>query len=440
MRGRFAGVLFFAAILGAPALLAQPSTISGLVFDSLRMTPLAGVTVQLSRTPYATRTGADGRYRLVTQVRGRRTVTLSEPRLDRLMGTVSGEVELAAGGEARFDFAIPRRPPAPTALCADSTPESRILGAAVGVVRDGATGLPISGAPVAAYWKSDSPDSSGVRKGFRVESGEDGGFLICRLPVDRAVSLLSQIPGREILLDGLRPGADSILDPDLLVRPAAESSALGRLRGRVVDSATGAALAGADIMLTASGLHGQSNAAGEFAIEQVLPGPTGVVVRGIGYQPEFLEAVLEAGGTATVNVRLRPAPFRLEDLETRIATIEYQGFRERMRTGVGKYWDTDEIRRYDGGTITSLLGRKATVLELRGVLLNFSRGRRCPIPVVENGILQPPGVATFLRPEQLGAIEYYSGPAQVPMEFQSMHLRAGGFGCGLLVIWSRALK
>jgi hypothetical protein len=57
--------------------------------------------------------------------------------------------------------------------------------------------------------------------------------------------------------------------------------------------------------------------------------------------------------------------------------------------------------------------------------------------VVENGILQPPGVATFIRPERLGAIEYYSGPAQVPMEFQSLHLRANGFGCGLLVIWRR---
>ncbi|HSE51528.1 MAG TPA: carboxypeptidase regulatory-like domain-containing protein [Gemmatimonadales bacterium] len=426
-------------MLTPPAALAQPSVVTGVVFDSLRMVPLAGVTVQLARTPFATRTGADGRYRLVTQVRGRRTVTLSEPRLDRLMGTVSGEVELAAGTEARFDFSIPRLPPAPAALCADSPPESR-TGAVVGVVRDSATGLPISGAPVAAYWKSDTPDSAGVRKGFRVESGEDGGFLICRLPVDRAVSLLSQIPGREILLDGLRPGADSILDLDLLVRPAAETSALGRLRGRVVDSATGAALAGADIMLLTSGLHGQSNAAGEFAIEQVLPGPTGVVVRGIGYQPEFLEAVLEAGATATVSVRLRPAPFRLEDLETRIATIEYEGFQDRMRLGTGKYWDAEEIRRYDGGSITALLGRKATFREERGVLLNFSRNRKCPIPVVENGILQPPGVATFIRPERLDAIEYYSGPAQVPMEFQSLARRANGFGCGLLVIWSRGLK
>lgn len=436
-RACFGGLLTSAAMLGAPAVQAQSSTISGLVFDSLRMVPLAGATIQLARTPYATRTGPDGHYRLVTQVRGRRTVTLSEPRLDRLMGSVTGEVELVPGGDVRFDFAIPRYPPAPGALCSDGTPESRTGGAVVGVVRDSTTGLPISGAPVAAYWKSDSPDSAGVRRGVRVESGEDGGFLICRLPVDRPVTLLSQIPGRLILVEGLRPGADSVLDLDLLGRAAAEPGALGRLRGRVVDSATGAALAGADIMLIASGLHGQSNAAGEFAIEQVLPGSTGVVVRGIGYQPEFLEAVLEAGGTASVNVRLRPAPFRLEDLEIRIESIEYEGFLERRRLGVGKSWDAEEIRRFDGGTITALLGRKASLREERGVMLNFSRGRKCPIPVVENGVFMLPGVVTFIRPEQLRAVEYYSGPAQVPNEFQSMHLRAKGFGCGLLVIWRR---
>jgi len=104
---------------------------------------------------------------------------------------------------------------------------------------------------------------------------------------------------------------------------------------------------------------------------------------------------------------------------------------------VGKYWDVEEIRRYDGGSITALLGRKATFLELRGILYNLSRGRRCPIPVVENGVFMSPGDVTLTRPEQLRAIEYYSGPAQVPNEFQSMHLRAKGFGCGLRVIWRR---
>ena len=166
-RSNPAWILVTAAILAAPTAKAQPSTISGLVFDSLRMALLAGVMVQLSRTPFATRTGPDGRYRLVTQLRGRRTVTLSEPRLDRLMGTISGEVELAAGGEARSDFAIPRQLPAPAVLCADGKPESGTGGAVIGVVRDSSTGLPISGGPVAAYWKSDSPDSAGVR----VESG-----------------------------------------------------------------------------------------------------------------------------------------------------------------------------------------------------------------------------------------------------------------------------
>lgn len=432
MRFVFA-VLAFGAV---PALWAQPSVITGRVFDSLRMTPLAGVTVQLARTPLATRTGAEGTYRLVTELRGRRTLTFSEPRLDRIMGTVTAEVELSSGSVAQFDLAIPGRPPAPGTVCPAPPADSRSAGAVVGVVRDSATGLPISTAMVAAYWLADSPDTGGVHRGVKSESGEDGGFLLCGLPTDRPVSLLARTPGREITLTDLRLGADSILDKDLLGRATVDPASLGRLRGRVVDSANGLPLAGADIMLVESGLHGQSNAAGEFQIDQVVPGPTAVVIRHIGHRPEFLSAVLEAGAAANVVARLRPMPIRLPDVESRVVSMERADFDGRMKNGVGKYWDESEIRRKDGGSITSLLGTKASFNEVGGVLINTSRGRKCPVPLIMDGMLLLNENAN-LRPEQLSGIEFYSGPAQVPIEFQSYALRARGFGCGLLVVWRR---
>lgn len=79
--------------------------------------------------------------------------------------------------------------------------------------------------------------------------------------------------------------------------------------------------------------------------------------------------------------------------------------------------------------------------EERGVLINYARNRNCAIPVVIDGVLWPgtedSGVATYFRPEQLGAVEYYSGLAQVPNELQSLHFRASGFRCGLIVVWTR---
>lgn len=441
MRWACLGGAACSALAAVPAAQGQPSVISGRVFDSLRMAPLAGVIVQISGTALEARTGLDGAYRLTTEHKGRRTLTLAEPRLDRLMGTVTSEVELAPGSEVRFEFAIPRRPPAPSVLCGDGSTRTPAGGAVVGVVRDSATGLPISGALVAAYWVPDSPDTGGVRRGLKGESGEDGGFLLCNLPTDRPVSLLSRTPGREIGLTGLRPSSDSILDLDLLVRPVAEGAGVGRVRGRVVDSASGAGLAGADIMLLESGLHGLSNAAGDFTIEQVLPGRTTMVARRIGYRPQFLEAALDPGGTATVVAVLPPAPVRLADLETRVEALEHQWFLDRQRTGIGRYWDEQEIRRFDGRTITALLGRKVSIRESRGVLINYSRNRNCAIPIVVNGILWPgedsEGVATYFRPEHLSGVEYYSGPGQVPNEFQSLHFRANGFRCGLLVVWFR---
>jgi hypothetical protein len=424
-----------AAILAVPAAQGQSSVVTGRVFDSLRMRPLGGVSVQLSGTALEARTGADGTYRLTTELKGRRTLTLAEPRLDRLVGTVTSEVELRPWTELRFDFAIPRRPPTPSALCIGGAEQSPVLGGMIGVVRDSTSGLPISGAMVAAYWLPDSPDSSGARRGVKIESGEDGGFLLCGLPTDRPVSLLSQTAGREVRIEGIRPGPDSILDLDMVVRPLGQGVAAGRIQGRVMDSATRAVLAGADVMLLESGLHATSNTGGDFEIDQVIPGRIAMVARRIGYRPKFLEVELRAGATTTVVAVLPPAPVRLEELESRVESQMYQDFLDRQRHGLGKYWDEPEIRRFDGGSITALLGRKADLRENRGVLVNYSRNRNCPIPVVLDGILTD--IVTNFRPEQLGRMEYYSGPAQVPNDFQSLHLRAGGFRCGLLVLWTR---
>jgi hypothetical protein len=392
------------------------------------MAPLAGVNVRVSGTALETRTDADGNYRLTTDLQGKRIVTLAEPRLDRLLGTVTAEVTISTGAALRLDFAIPRTPPAPASLC----PASAQAGGALGVVRDSVTRLPISGAVVAAYWIPDSI-ADGAGRGIQGQSGEDGGFLLCGLPTDRAVSLLARSQGREAGVAGLRPSAEAILDLDLFGQPTADSSLVGQLRGRVVDSATRSALAGADIMLVESGLHATSGAGGDFAIGQIMAGRVALVARRIGYRPQFLEATVPAGGTATVEAVMHAAPVRLEELETRVGPLE-RDFVERQRLGLGKFWVEEEIRRFDGGSITALLGRKVEIRELRGTLVNYSRGRSCEVPMVMDGILFP---ASNVRPEQIARAEYYSGPAQVPNDFQSFHLRANAFRCGLLVLWSR---
>lgn len=427
------------AALAVAPLHAQPSLIVGRVFDSLRMKPLARVTVELAGTPFTVLTDADGQYRLTTEVKGKRTIRFSEPRLDRLVGAISSEVELTPGSEIRLDVSIPPTPPGPAVVCGLGPGESAAGGAALGVVRDSVTGLPISGAKVTAYWRATPPDSG--HRGLQGTTGEDGGYLLCRLPTDRPVTLMAQAPAREVAVIAPRLSDSRILDVDLMAQLPEDRAGVGRVRGKVVDSSTGGPLAGADVMIVEHGLHATTNSDGEFALADVAPGKLALVVRHIGYRPEFVQADVDAGGTATVAPRLRPAPFRLEDLEIRAPDIDYRGFVERQKLGVGKYWDAEEIRRFDGGSMTAMLNQKAMFAESRtGVLLNRSRSRNCVIPVVMNGVLWTDGAAANLRPEQFDAVEYYSGPAQVPMEFQSMHLRARGFGCGLLVVWQRGIK
>lgn len=421
-----------AACAGTPLVSAaqtKSAIVVGRVFDSLRMTPLSRVRITLEGTTYQTSTDSNGVYRLVVDVRGRRTLTFSEPRLVRLIGLITSEVDLEPGSVSQFDFAIPRVPPSPFTICLTDGPTRDSKGAIVGVVRDSSTGLPISGALIASYWAKDTLETQGVR----VESDEDGGFLICGLPVDRPVSLLARSPGREASQEGLRPTSRAILDIDLFGRPSADGAETGHLRGRVLDSTTSAPLSEAEILAVESGLRATSGPAGAFAIDRLVSGRVALVARRIGYRPKFVEAVISPRSTTTVDVVLSRAPVRLEEVESRVVDLD-RDFVERQRHGLGKYWVETDIRRFDGGSMSALLGTKANLREQGGVLLNYSRGRNCRVPVVLDGVLFP---VANVRPEQLARAEYYSGVAQVPNDFQSFHLRAGGFGCGLLVLWSR---
>lgn len=438
-------ILFIAAGLSAAlpattfAQSPQSATISGTVYDSLRMRPMPDVAVTLSGA-VGTRTAADGSYRLVTVLKGKRTLVFSEPRLDRLIGSLASDVDLKPGADLQVNVVIPRLAPAPGELCRGSKG-----GALVGVVRDSASGLPVTAALVAAYWKGEG-DTAGTGHGVKGEAGDDGGYLLCGVPTDRALTIVSRTEGRAALIENLQAGSGAVLDMDILLRNITQVEETGRLRGKVIDSATGGALAGADLLHTASGLHAVTNENGEYVIDQVLPGRSVLVARRIGYRPEFIDVTVEVRQTDTVNARMKPVPVRLADLEAQALGPDNGEFEARVKTGIGEYWTEEEIRKHDGGTITPLLGGKASLREDRGgVLMNNSRSRQCglpqPVPVVLDGILISGGTmggfATNLRPDNIAGMEYYKGPAQVPLEFQSLGLRTNGFRCGLLVVWTR---
>lgn len=91
----------------------------------------------------------------------------------------------------------------------------------------------------------------------------------------------------------------------------------GQIAGTVTDSSTGSPVVGAQITVTGSTLGARSNETGRFTIAGVSPGVHAIDVRRLGFAARSVRniAVL-AGQTVTVDVRLSPVAFRLQEQVT----------------------------------------------------------------------------------------------------------------------------
>lgn len=105
----------------------------------------------------------------------------------------------------------------------------------------------------------------------------------------------------------------------MLITPqlAVLAQGTGRITGMVSDSANARPLVGAQISLSGTRLRATTDDAGRYAIVGVPGGTYTIEARRIGYQRAVLTGVrVSDGGTATVDLRLLPAPLSLEAVVT----------------------------------------------------------------------------------------------------------------------------
>jgi hypothetical protein len=64
------------------------------------------------------------------------------------------------------------------------------------------------------------------------------------------------------------------------------------------------------------------------------------------------------------------------------------------------------------------------------------RSRPCPAEILLDGVVMPEGmetqVNTAIQPSEIAAIEWYSGPAEVPQKYNRTKN-----ACAVLVIWTK---
>ena len=189
----------------------------------------------------------------------------------------------------------------------------------------------------------------------------------------------------------------------------------------------------------------RTNDSGGFRMINLPTGLATVSVRRMGFAPATAEVRLRSGRTDSL-------VFTLTALATTLAGVlvedEYEarsrrllaGFWERRARGFGHYLTRADIERraahefvdlarmVPSVTISTRGGRK-TIRLTRG-----TSGRDCPPQYVVDGMRIENGSPDEFTPQDVEAVEIYSGPATVPPQFAP---RFNSYTCGAIVIWTR---
>lgn len=308
------------------------------------------------------------------------------------------------------------------------------LATVTGLVIDASTRLPLQLAPVSVTWHDARRDRVMKRE---VETDLSGRFEACDVAVGTDVVVLAEFFGRDarsrpvVLEAGAR--ADETLELD---------APQMRVRGRVLDDASGQPIAAAAVSIGADGPARVSDERGQFLFEGLPSGRFVVAVSHVAFTAVTDSLDIEPGTISDLTVRLAPNVIALEPLlvEVRSLRLESAGFYDRQERGMGSYITRDRIEAVMAHVPSDVL---RTEPGLRLIRRGFGSsyvvvGRAdCPFRYFVDGTRVGP---TFqiddLDAEWIEAIEIYRGAASIPPQFVIPPTQENA-NCGVIAVWTR---
>jgi hypothetical protein len=180
----------------------------------------------------------------------------------------------------------------PFSGCACEESLAPVGGDLVGTVCDSATGLPLA-------WKKVRLETGGPRR--EAETGGDGTFAIRDVPAG-TLTLVVPEAGTDRRVEVDVEGGETTTFYDEACRGDPNAGGKGRIEGIVCDRHTGAVVTQGQVQVVlpdGSSLDAATDAAGEFAIEDVPAGEHVLSIFAVGYQRSFLVRVFP-GETTTI--------------------------------------------------------------------------------------------------------------------------------------------
>ena len=223
------------------------------------------------------------------------------------------------------------------------------------------------------------------------------------------------------------------------------------VRGRIVDDATGTAVAGAVVVLrdtrNAVIWRTTSGSTGVFLLQSRSAGSYTITVTHVGFVPyTSMPVPLNQNEIAQVTVRLSTAiPLKPLVVHARhtVAPGKLADFERRRRQGVGHFITRAEIDRRPMATVSTLLRRVPRII-LERVPPDLALGggdqyviafpgvgvRPCVASVYVDGAHVEQSVDQWLDPYLLAGIEIYPSVAFSPAEYRRAN-------CGVVLFWTR---
>jgi hypothetical protein len=448
----------------APASQAQQAPASatsnalGVVFDSVRMRPLAGARVFVDSTGIETITDAEGRFHIEGIPAGVHYLRVQHEMVDTLGITLRSAPETYAAGETRAGVLATPSPETLIGLLCPAAWRNRGPAALMGRVREADTGNPARGAKVSVVWY-EVEITGGVRRAPRVREatvGADGTYRICGLPaqLDGKVQVIrGSLTSGEIAIAfgqdllGLRSMsiASSALvattsSSDTSRRTAPKIIGTARLTGRVINRSN-QPLVGARVQVDGTTRTAVTRPSGDFVLDSLPVGTQNVTVRLLGYAPTESAVDLSPFEPRNIVMRMEPYVPMLEAVRVtaqRERGLDDVGFTRRQRGASGWFMNADAIKSRNAQHFSDMMRTAPGLRVSQHMGRQMIESSRDPMNGCVNVWLdgtmwqqmEPGDIDDFVKPHELGAVEVYS-PTTTPAEYQQ-----AGRSCTTIVAWT----